>query len=394
MKILYFDCKMGASGDMILGALYELAPNGDKIIEKLNSFFEDVNVTVSDREKLGTWGKHIKVEIGGVEEESIDSDGHDHDHDHSHSHATRMHIYDNIESLPIDDGVKVHALDIFNSVLRAESVVHKTSVSKVHLHELGNLDAIIDIVGACMMIEDIGPDKIICSHLNVGSGFVRCAHGIVPVPAPATTILLEGMKVYSSDIRGELTTPTGAAILGHFCEEYIPMPPMNIKKSGIGVGNKDFELPNVLRAFVGEAEEDNSVSELIATLDDITSEQLSFATEILMQNGALDAYITPITMKKGRSAFMLTCLVKKGREKEFASLIFKYTTTIGIRYREYSRFTLSRKIITKDTKFGPLRYKLSEGYGVKREKAEFDDLKKISVETGLSIDEIKSQIEE
>lgn len=223
---------------------------------------------------------------------------------------------------------------------------------------------------------------------------MRCAHGIVPVPAPATTILLEGMKVYSSDIRGELTTPTGAAILGHFCEEYIPMPPMNIKKSGIGVGNKDFELPNVLRAFVGEAEEDNSVSELIATLDDITSEQLSFATEILMQNGALDAYITPITMKKGRSAFMLTCLVKKGREKEFASLIFKYTTTIGIRYREYSRFTLSRKIITKDTKFGPLRYKLSEGYGVKREKAEFDDLKKISVETGLSIDEIKSQIEE
>lgn len=391
MKVLYFDCKMGASGDMILGALYGLAPNADKIIEKLNSFYEDVNVTVSGREKLGTWGNHIKVDIGGVEEESIDAEIHGHNHEHTAS--TRMEIYDNIESLPIPDSVKLHALEIFNSVLKAESVVHKSTVSKVHLHELGNLDAIIDIVGACMMIEDIAPDKIICSPVNLGSGFVRCAHGIVPVPAPATTILIEGMKVYSSEIRGELTTPTGAAILGHFCEEYIPMPAMNITSNGIGVGNKDFELPNVLRVFTGETTEEKKVSELIATLDDITSEQLSYATEILMDNGALDVYVTPITMKKGRSAFMLTCLVKKGQEEKFASLIFRHTTTIGVRYREYDRFTLSRKIITKNTKFGPVRYKISEGYGVIRQKPEFDDLKKISSQTGLSIDEIKNEID-
>ncbi len=384
---------MGASGDMILASLYDLAPNAEKIIEKLNSFYEDVSVTVSEREKLGTWGKHIKVEIGGMEEESVDATEHDHSH-HGHTASTRMQIYDNIESLPIPDSVKLHALDIFNSVLKAESVVHKEAVSKVHLHELGNLDAIIDIVGACMMIDDISPDKIICSHVNLGSGFVRCAHGIVPVPAPATTILIEGMKVYSSDIRGELTTPTGAAILSHFCEEYIPMPAMNIKQNGIGVGNKDFELPNVLRTFIGETSEEKKVSELIATLDDITSEQLSYATEILMENGALDAYVTPITMKKGRSAFMLTCLVKKGQEEKFASLIFRHTTTIGIRYREYDRFTLSRKITTKETKFGPVRFKLSEGYGVVREKAEFEDLKRISLETGLSIDEIKKEIYE
>ncbi len=382
---------MGASGDMILGALYGLAPNADKIIEKLNSFYEDVNVTVSGREKLGTWGNHIKVDIGGVEEESIDAEIHGHNHEHTAS--TRMEIYDNIESLPIPDSVKLHALEIFNSVLKAESVVHKSTVSKVHLHELGNLDAIIDIVGACMMIEDIAPDKIICSPVNLGSGFVRCAHGIVPVPAPATTILIEGMKVYSSEIRGELTTPTGAAILGHFCEEYIPMPAMNITSNGIGVGNKDFELPNVLRVFTGETTEEKKVSELIATLDDITSEQLSYATEILMDNGALDVYVTPITMKKGRSAFMLTCLVKKGQEEKFASLIFRHTTTIGVRYREYDRFTLSRKIITKNTKFGPVRYKISEGYGVIRQKPEFDDLKKISSQTGLSIDEIKNEID-
>ena len=391
MKVLYFDCKMGASGDMILGALYGLAPNADKIIEKLNSFYEDVNVAVSQREKLGTWGNHIKVDIGGVEEESIDAEIHGHNHEHTAS--TRMEIYDNIESLPIPDSVKLHALEIFNSVLKAESVVHKSTVSKVHLHELGNLDAIIDIVGACMMIEDIAPDKIICSPVNLGSGFVRCAHGIVPVPAPATTILIEGMKVYSSEIRGELTTPTGAAILGHFCEEYIPMPAMNITSNGIGVGNKDFELPNVLRVFTGETTEEKKVSELIATLDDITSEQLSYATEILMDNGALDVYVTPITMKKGRSAFMLTCLVKKGQEEKFASLIFRHTTTIGVRYREYDRFTLSRKIITKNTKFGPVRYKISEGYGVTRQKPEFDDLKKISSQTGLSIDEIKNEID-
>lgn len=384
---------MGASGDMILGALYDLAPDRDKIIEKLNSFFPDVKVTVSEREKLGTWGKHIKVEIGGVEEESIDVNGHDHSQDEfPHSHSSRMDIYHNIESLPVSDIVKANALSVFNSVLEAESVVHKTTVSKVHLHELGNLDAIIDIVGACMMIESINPDRIIASAVNAGSGFVRCAHGIVPVPAPATTILMEGMKVYTSEIRGELTTPTGAAILGHFCEDYIPMPAMNIKQNGIGVGNKDFELPNVLRAFLGEAEEERKVSELIATLDDITSEQLSFATEVLMENGALDAYITPITMKKGRSAFMLTCLVKKGQEEKFASLIFRHTTTIGVRYREYDRFTLSRKIIARDTKFGPVRYKVSEGYGVKREKAEFEDLKKISMETGLSIEDIKKEL--
>ncbi len=381
---------MGASGDMILGALYELAPNRDKIIQKLNSFFEDVSVTVSDREKIGTWGKHISVEIGGVEEESIDADGHG--HDHGHSHANRMYIYDNIESLPISDSVKLNALEIFNSVLQAESVVHKTSVSKVHLHELGNLDAIIDIVGACMMIEDINPDKIIASYVNVGSGFVRCAHGIVPVPAPATSILISGMKVYSSDIKGELTTPTGAAILRHFCEDYMPLPPMNIIDSGIGVGNKDFELPNVLRVFIGETAEEKKVSELIATLDDITSEQLSYAAEVLMENGALDAYITPITMKKGRAAFMLTCLVKKGEEEKFASLIFRHTTTIGVRFREYDRFTLSRRIISEETKFGTVRFKVSEGYGVIRKKAEFDDLKSISVRTGLSIDDVKSEM--
>lgn len=391
MKTLYFDCKMGASGDMILGALYGLAPHGDEIIRKLNSFYEDVTVTVSEREKLGTWGNHVKVEIGGFEEESIDEDGRTHSHHHSAS--TRMQIYDNIESLDIPDGVKLHALEIFSSVLQAESVVHKESVSKVHLHELGNLDAIIDIVGACMMLDDIAPERIVCSHVNVGSGFVRCAHGIVPVPAPATTILIEGMKVYSSEIKGELTTPTGAAILRHFCEEYIPMPAMNIRQNGIGVGNKDFELPNVLRVFLGETSGERKVSELIATLDDITSEQLSYAAEILMDNGALDAYITPVTMKKGRSAFMLTCLVKKGQEEKFASLIFKHTTTIGVRYREYDRFTLSRKIITKETPLGPVRYKVSEGYGVKREKAEFDDLKRISTESGLSIDEIKKEID-
>ncbi|MBE6038940.1 MAG: LarC family nickel insertion protein, partial [Anaerofustis stercorihominis] len=241
MKILYFDCKMGASGDMILGALYSLAPNRDRIIEKLNSFYPDVAVIVSEKEKLGTYGTHIKVVINGTEEESIDVDSthSQENHSHEHSHATRKDIFHRIEDLPIDDHIKADALGIFNSVLEAESIVHKESVSKVHLHELGNIDAIIDIVGACMFIDDISPDKIICSPVNLGSGFVKCAHGIVPVPAPATTILLKNMKSYQSDIKGELTTPTGAAILGYFAEEYSPMPSMYISDNGIGVGNKD-----------------------------------------------------------------------------------------------------------------------------------------------------------
>jgi len=245
-----------------------------------------------------------------------------------------------------------------------------------------------------MLINEINPTKIYTSPINVGGGYVKCAHGVLPVPAPATAEILNEAPIYSGSVQSELCTPTGAALLKYFTDKFCEMPVLSIKKIGYGMGHKDFEIPNCVRAFLCE---ENSiacetVTELICNIDDMTGEELGYATEILKNSGALDVWTASIYMKKNRPAVMLSCLCKTDDTKNFIQLIFKHTTTLGIRKRECERFCLNRELVTKSTKFGDVRVKKAFGWGVEREKVEYDDIVEIARNRDISMSEVKKSI--
>jgi len=395
---------MGAAGDMLMAALLELHDNPGEFIARLNAVgIPGVVVTSNPSVKHGITGTHIKVEVNGQTEHpdmhdhghshSHDHDhSHGHDHDHSHKSAAHSHnSYHDIEHrighLKVSDNVKKDALAIYKLIAEAESHAHGVPVSQIHFHEVGEMDAVADIVGVCMLIEELAPDMILASPINVGSGQVRCAHGILPVPAPATVHILQNVPVYSDNIKGELCTPTGAAILKHFVKKYDNMPMMSIKKTGYGMGTKDFEKANCIRAHFGTTASDNSdeVVELICNLDDMTPEAVSFAQQLLLDEGALDVYITPIIMKKGRAGVMLTCMCNRDAADKMVSLMFKHTTTLGIRENIFRRHILQREQSEIETKYGTVRVKTAQGYGVKKTKPEYDDMARIARENGVSI---------
>jgi uncharacterized protein (TIGR00299 family) protein len=266
----------------------------------------------------------------------------------------------------------------------------------VHFHEVGTLDALADVVGVCLLIDMLGVTEISASPVAVGSGFVRCAHGLLPVPAPATALLLKGVPIYSGagpggTVRGELCTPTGAALLRRFASRFGEMEPMKTLKIGYGMGTKDFDRCNCVRAFLAESDDGQSsgarenITELRCNLDDMTGEEISFAMETLLAAGALDVFLTPVYMKKNRPATLFTALCRTEDEDELTRLMFKHTTTLGVRAETLRRATLSRKEITRETPFGSVRVKLSEGFGVSREKAEYDDLARLARENGAGL---------
>lgn len=255
MKTLYIECNMGAAGDMLMAALLELLDDKEKFIEDINCIgLADVSVSALPSVKCGVSGTNISVLIRGAEEES-----HDHDHHHEnphggeHEHSDFHHIEHLISHLKVSDKVKKDASAIYNIIAEAESEVHGKPVSEVHFHEVGAMDAVADIVGVCMLIERLAPDEIIVSPIHVGSGNVRCSHGILPVPAPATALILRGIPVYGGTIKGELCTPTGAALLKYFADEFGAMPAFAYDKIGYGMGKKDFEAANCVRAYLGES---------------------------------------------------------------------------------------------------------------------------------------------
>jgi len=445
MKTLYFECNMGAAGDMLMAALLELHGNPQEFLAKLNSIgVPGVAVEAKSAVKHGITGTHVKVKINGKEEhadmhEHGHSHNHEHDHSHSHNHGhshshshdhghghshshdhgkhvhSHDHKYDHEHShshdhgsgghqhnsyhdiehrighLNVSDNVKKDALAVYKLIAEAESRAHGVPVSQIHFHEVGEMDAVADIVGVCMLIEELAPDLIIASPINVGSGQVKCAHGILPVPAPATAHILQNTPIYSDNIRGELCTPTGAAILKHFAKKFDKMPLMSIAGIGYGMGTKDFERANCVRAFIGSvnAGGDDEVVELICNLDDMTSEAIAFAQQILLDEGALDVYITPIVMKKNRAGFMFTCMCRNETKDKMAGLIFKHTTTIGIRENISRRYTLQREQAEVQTKYGSVRMKTAHGFGVKRSKPEYEDIARIARENGLAIWEVE-----
>jgi uncharacterized protein (TIGR00299 family) protein len=289
--------------------------------------------------------------------------------------------------------VKRHAEAIYKDIAAAESKAHGEPVSEIHFHEVGMLDAIADIVTDCMLIEELSPDEIIASSIRTGFGTVMCAHGELPVPAPATAFLLKGIPSYAGDVEGEFATPTGVAIVKHFAGTFGQRPSMVIDDIGCGLGRRDYGIPNVLRAFIGTARDAMpEVDVLNCNIDDMTPEDLGSVIDTLLSEGALDAMITSVIMKKGRPGHMLTCLCRHEDRDRLATLILKNTSTIGIRTWKADRYEMVSKRETLSTEFGDIRVKVSEGYGVRKWKLEHDDLVKAASENGVTVDEIRRKV--
>ena len=388
MKTLYIDCGMGAAGDMLTAALLELLPDQKSFMQKLNDLgIPGVTVSAEPSSKCGITGTHIRVSVHG-EEESEHMHGY-----HHHHHGSMADIRSIVSSLRIPTMVKLDILSVYEEIAQAESSVHGAPVNQIHFHEVGSMDAIADITAVCLLMHELDADQIIASAVHVGSGQVRCAHGILPVPAPATALILRDIPIYGGSIKGELCTPTGAALLKHFVTEFGDIPVMKVKSIGYGMGKKDFERANCVRVLLGETKEKpDGIWELNCNVDDMTGEQIGFALELLMGHGALDVFTIPIGMKKSRPGTLLTVLCRETDKEQMISLMFQHTTTLGIREKFCNRYTLERKVEATDTPYGTIHKKVSSGYGVQRSKYEYEDIARIAKANNLSITQVLSEL--
>ena len=492
MKTLYIECAMGAAGDMLTAALLELMPDKEAALAKLNAMgIPGVVFEAEPSAKCGITGTHMRVLIHGKEEGAMpcghthaheehhehnhahehhhehehdhvhehhhehehhahthahehvqedahchDSDAHDHAHHHEHdahhhAHHGMAEIRSLIAELAVSETVKEKVLAVYQSIAEAESKVHGAEVDQIHFHEVGSMDAVADVTAVCLLIELLAPEQVIVSPIHVGSGTVLCAHGRLPVPAPATALILEGMPIYGGSVQGELCTPTGAALLKTFADSFGPMPPMRVAKTGYGMGTKDFEQANCLRAMLGEsftmngtaskmqtgqdAEGENTgsrgaagkdtetenpaaregrITEISCNLDDMTGEDIAFAAEHILQAGALDVFTESIYMKKGRPAVKLTVLARPEDEERLAGEIFRHTSTIGVRIHTDRRYELARRSEQRKTPLGTIEVKISEGFGVRKEKIEFASLKQIAETSGKRLAEVRAALAE
>ena len=431
MKILYLSCEMGAAGDMLMAALYELLPEKQSFLEKMNRLLPGLEVTPEVSVKCGIQGTHMAVRYHGEEEdgafyehihghshaheegsahehahehEHTHPHAHDHTHEHDHDHDHDDHAHDHAHSsmgeithliahMDLPEEVKAHVRAVYDSIAEAESRVHGVPVQEVHFHEVGTVDALADVTGVCLLMHLLRPEQVLASPVHVGSGMTRCAHGLVPVPAPATALLLEGIPAYGGTIRGELCTPTGAALLRHFVTKFGPMPVLTLEKTGYGMGSKDFEAANCVRALWGNREEAaEDVVELRCNLDDMSPEALGFAQERLWEAGALDVYTVAVGMKKNRPGTLLVTLCRLSQRETMLRLLFCHTTTLGVREVLCGRSTLRRRFESVETAYGPVQIKVSEGWGVVRKKAEYEDLAKIARQQGISLEEARSSV--
>lgn len=444
MKLLYLDCGMGAAGDMLGAALAELLPDDarDAFTSELNAAgIPGVHISLDPSVKCGITGTHLTVTVNGTEEKegghshSHEHSHHDHQHDHSHSHDHQhSHSHDHhhdhshrslhdihhiIDDLKLPEAVRTDILAVYRLIAEAESKAHDKPVSEIHFHEVGTMDAIADIASVCLLLHKLAPDQIIASPIHVGSGQVKCAHGILPVPAPATAYILKDIPIYSGSIQGELCTPTGAALLKHFVTRFDQMPLMTPASTGYGMGTKDFPAANCVHAILGESFAENqaeTICELSCNVDDMTGEDIAFAIETFLQNGALDAFTVPCTMKKGRPGVLITVLCKDPDQKQMTRLILQHTTTLGVRSAEKKRWILSRTesetVIPDDMLANvtspdmpaeskaqelkttgndcTIRSKTSTGFGITRNKYEHDDLEKIARTYGLTLAQVRA----
>ena len=447
MRTLYIDASMGAAGDMITAALLELVPNEKSTLNRLNRIgVPNVEYRAGKVNKAGIMGTHVNVVINGVTENS-ETPGNP--KAQGPTHHTLEDINKIIDTLNLPKKAKEDTKAIYGLIADAERKVHGMPVAEVQFHEVGEYDAIADIAAVCFLVNELKVKNIITSAVNVRGGTVRSAHGVMAVPAPATVELLSGVPIYSDGIDGELCTPTGAAILKYYANAYGNMPPMDVAKVGYGAGKKDLQRVNVIRIALGETidisgltdsdlddihkeniiadsrdvlgtilnkkkkllntkihdivkeSEDaffengitDRVIELRCNIDDQSPEQISYASELLLVNGALDVYSTPVVMKKGRLGTLFTVVCKEENREKIVKLIFKHTTTIGIRETLCHRYILDRKEDIISTDNGNVRVKTSFGYGTVKHKYEYNDLKFIAKKTGLSIQELIEKLD-
>lgn len=450
MRTLYLECRMGAAGDMLAAALFELlsVPERETFLKELNGAgIPGVRVAFAPAEKCGVLGTRAVVQVNGAEEgEGAEREGgpeekccgprpdgrgraetgghgaagvretagasggpharapgaeasHGHDgghhheiapgadaaHSHAHSRAGLSEIRGLVGSLSVPEKIRGDILAVYRMIADAESDAHGVPVERVHFHEVGAADAVADICAVSMLVARLAPDRILASPVALGSGSVVCAHGVLPVPAPATARLVRGIPVFGGGEDGELCTPTGAALLRYFVGGFGEMPCVRIEKTGCGMGKRDFKSANCVRAFLCQSEEEaQTVLELKCTLDDMTGEALGFAVGRLLDGGALDVYTEAVGMKKGRPGTLLTCLCAEKDRDRMVGLIFRNTTTLGVRECRCRRYALSRAERTEETPYGKLRVKTASGWGVVRSKPEYDDVARLAGQSGES----------
>jgi len=413
MKILYYDCFAGISGDMNLGALLDLGVDKDYLIQELAklSIADEFHIEVKKTQKMGITGTKVDV----ILTKDINTHVHDHKHNHEHSHShghnhnhdhTHHHEHRNLNSInaiidnsQLNENVKRISKDIFNVVSKAEAKVHGKSIDEVHFHEVGAIDSIVDIIGAAICIDSLKVDRIIASTIELGGGFVKCAHGLIPIPAPATTEILKDIPTHIGRVNFETTTPTGAAILKSIVDEFTDAMNFKIIRTGYGLGTKDFEIPNVLRVFLAESTEqktdyiikENTILEV--NIDDMNPELFGFIEEKLFEKGALDVYRTPIVMKKGRIATKLSILVDDETESKIENILLQETSTLGIRKYKVKKKMLKRYIINICTKYGEVPVKLGMYKGeILKFKPEFEVCKRLAKDNNVLINDIYKEV--
>jgi uncharacterized protein (TIGR00299 family) protein len=374
MRTLYFDCFAGISGDMTLGALVGAGADERELVGQLALLdvpgyelgFERV-----DRSGIGA----VRAVVRAREEKK-------------HRHLADIERM--IDRSRLGARVKERASRIFRRLAEAEARVHNVAVERIHFHEVGALDSIVDVVGACVGFELLGVERFVCSPLHVGSGTVEMEHGRFPVPPPAVAELLKGAPIYSTEVRGELVTPTGAAVVSTLCEGFGPLPPMRVEATGYGAGSRDYEkFPNVLRVFVGESADEVEVEKLLmieTNVDDVSPQVIGHVAEQALARGALDCYVTPVQMKKNRPGVLVSILCRPAEREAMFELLFAETTTIGARSYEVERRALERELVTVETEFGPVAVKVARLRGeVKGFTPEYEECRAAAARAGVPL---------
>jgi uncharacterized protein (TIGR00299 family) protein len=379
MKTLYFDCFAGASGDMILGAMVAAGVDPNFLRQQLSLLpVSGFKVDFETVDRSGLSATYARVETAP---------------EHKHRHLAD--IKEIIDRSGLAEAVKQRAVQIFTRLAEAEARVHNEAVDHVHFHEVGALDAIVDVVGAAICFEFLKIDRFVCSPLHVGSGMVQMAHGRFPIPPPAVAELLKGVPFYAGDVEGELVTPTGAAIITTVCREYGPVPQMTTESTGYGAGTREYpDFPNVLRVFVGETESSRAIDERLwmieTNLDDASPQIIGHVMDRVLESGALDCFFTPVQMKKNRPGVLLSVLCAQDKKEAVMKLLFTETTTLGVRSYEVSRRALQRSVVQVETQYGPIDVKVAHLDGrVVNEMPEFEQCRDAAAKANVPLKSVE-----
>ena len=399
-RILYFDCFSGASGDMILGALLDAGLPLEQLRAAVGSLALD-GVTLEaervDRSGIGATKFCVR---GAAQDRGHDHDGGQHHHGphhhhHEHGHRGLSEICALVDRSALSGSAKDRAKRLFRRLAETEADIHQRPVEEIHLHEVGAVDSIIDIAGAVFGLEWVGADRIVSSPLNVGSGTVTCAHGVLPVPAPATARLVLGAPVYSTGVEAELLTPTGALLVTDYASQYGPLPALRVRRVGYGAGDRDLPgSPNVVRVVIGDDDAGGRLQRIVvieSEIDDMNPQIFGVLMDRLHAAGALDVFYAPIQMKKNRPATLVSVVALPEDREALTALLFRETTTIGVRFKEMDRERLDRDQVTVETPLGPVRFKVARRDGdVVNASPEFDDCLQLAERHDLSVKAVQA----